>query len=224
MDKTAKKLKQKRRAEREKALNAIRQEQEKELLKRFEVVAKKHGIKKFNKKQALLSYKLVENEAISDGTIYTIMFVAWYLHIKYGYNYIRIAQFIDAVNYYSKSTVENKRDTEKLIDEMKRECQFDYVELMSDFDPLKIKTDTSAEDKLKMAVCKMQAILPVTLYVLYFKMGWKKKRMNAVGETAKQVMKEIPKGKLKEIREVLRNDCGMVFYSNGWIDYLKAKE
>ena len=36
MDKTAKKLKQKRRAEREKALNAIRQEQEKELLKRFE--------------------------------------------------------------------------------------------------------------------------------------------------------------------------------------------
>ena len=213
MDKTAKKLKQKRRAEREKALNAIRQEQEKELLKRFEVVAKKHGIKKFNKKQALLSYKLVEDEAISDGTIYTIMFVAWYLHIKYGYNYIRIAQFIDAVNYYSKSTVEKKR-----------ECQFDYVELMSDFDPLKIKTDTSAEDKLKMAVCKMQAILPVTLYVLYFKMGWKKKRMNAVGEVAKQVMKEIPKGKLKEIREVLRNDCGMVFYSNGWIDYLKAKE
>ena len=75
-----------------------------------------------------------------------------------------------------------------------------------------------------MAVCKMQAILPVTLYVLYFKMGWKKKRMNAVGETAKQVMKEIPKGKLKEIREVLRNDCGMVFYSDGQIYYLKAKE
>lgn len=48
--------------------------------------------------------------------------------------------------------------------------------------------------------------------------------MNAIGEVAKQVMKEIPKGKLKEIREVLRNDCGMVFYSDGQIDYLKAKE
>ena len=58
MDKVAKKLKQKRRAEREKELNAIRQEQEKELLKRFEVVAKRRNDIHYNACGVVFTYQI----------------------------------------------------------------------------------------------------------------------------------------------------------------------
>lgn len=218
-DKVAKKRKKKRQMIRQEE----RHKEEEQLLKRFEKVAKEHNIKKFNKQKALQSYRIVESEAISDGVIYSVMFAAWYLHIKCGYNYIRIAQFIDSINHYGDSLKNNLLTVPKMIDEMKRESGFDYDELMSDFDPLKLRTSTAEEDKIKMAVCKMQAVLPTVLYVFYFRLGWKKKRMNAVGNMAKQIMQDAPKGKMKEIREVLRKDCGMIFYSDGHIDYLKAK-
>ena len=55
MDKTAKKLKQKRRAVRQVIKNA----EEERILKNFDEIAKKRGIKKFNRKKALQSYKIV---------------------------------------------------------------------------------------------------------------------------------------------------------------------
>ena len=51
MDKTAKKLKQKRRAVRQ----AIKNAEEERILKNFDEIAKKRGIKKFDRKKALQS-------------------------------------------------------------------------------------------------------------------------------------------------------------------------
>ena len=58
MDKTAKKLKQKRRAVRQ----AIKNAEEERILKNFDEIAKKHGIKKFNRKKALQSYKMLKTK------------------------------------------------------------------------------------------------------------------------------------------------------------------
>ncbi len=65
MDKTAKKLKQKRRAVRQ----AIKNAEEERILKNFDEIAKKRGIKKFNRKKALQSYKIVENEVTTEGVV-----------------------------------------------------------------------------------------------------------------------------------------------------------
>lgn len=77
-DKIAKKLKQKRRAVRQVIKNA----EEERILKNFDEIAKKRGIKKFNRKKALQSYKIVENEVTTEGVVNLVVVGAWYLRIK----------------------------------------------------------------------------------------------------------------------------------------------
>ena len=91
---------------------------------------------------------------------------------------------------------------------------------MADFKPLTLKTDTVDEDGMKMIIYKMQTILPVALYPLYMQFGWRKKRMADIGQTAKFVLMDMMNGRIKTIKDTIRNDCKMVFYSDGRIEYL----
>lgn len=90
----------------------------------------------------------------------------------------------------------------------------------ADFKPLTLKTDTVDEDGMKMIIYKMQTILPVALYPLYMQFGWRKKRMADIGQTAKFVLMDMMNGRIKTIKDTIRNDCKMVFYSDGRIEYL----
>jgi len=96
MDKTAKKLKQKRRAVRQVIKNA----EEERILKNFDEIAKKRGIKKFNRKKALQSYKIVENEVTTEGVVNLVVVGAWYLRIKCKWGQKRVCQYIEGVIRY----------------------------------------------------------------------------------------------------------------------------
>lgn len=216
MDKTAKKLKQKRRAVRQ----AIKNAEEERILKNFDEIAKKHGIKKFNRKKALQSYKIVENEVTTEGVVNLVVVGAWYLRIKCKWGQKRVCQYIEGVIRYIGVVYNRERDIDKLTEELKDECDFDYQSLMADFKPLTLKTDTVDEDGMKMIIYKMQTILPVALYPLYMQFGWRKKRMADIGQTAKFVLMDMMNGRIKIIKDTIRNDCKMVFYSNGRIEYL----
>jgi hypothetical protein len=44
--------------------------------------------------------------------------------------------------------------------------------------------------------------------------------MADIGQTAKFVLMDMMNGRIKIIKDTIRNDCKMVFYSNGRIEYL----
>lgn len=151
-DKTAKKLKQKRRSVRQVIKNA----EEERILKNFDEIAKKRGIKKFNRKKALQSYKIVENEVTTEGVVNLVVVGAWYLRIKCKWGQKRVCQYIEGVIRYIGVVYNRERDIDKLAEELKDECDFDYEKLMNDFDPLKIKTSTAEQDRIKMVTCAMK--------------------------------------------------------------------
>lgn len=160
MDKTAKKLKQKRRAVRQ----AIKNAEEERILKNFDEIAKKRGIKKFDRKKALQSYKIVENEVTTEGVVNLVVVGAWYLRIKCKWGQKRVCQYIEGVIRYIGVVYNRERDIDKLAEELKDECDFDYEKLMNDFDPLKIKTSTAEQDRIKMVTCAMKNNAPIILY------------------------------------------------------------
>lgn len=191
MDKTAKKLKQKRRAVRQ----AIKNAEEERILKNFDEIAKKRGIKKFNRKKALQSYKIVENEVTTEGVVNLVVVGAWYLRIKCKWGQKRVCQYIEGVIRYIGVVYNRERDIDKLAEELKDECDFDYEKLMNDFDPL------------------------IILYTFYSMLKWKKKRITELGQAIKDVLMGMQDGKLKEVKDVVRKECGMTFYYDGKIMY-----
>lgn len=191
MDKTAKKLKQKRRAVRQVIKNA----EEERILKNFDEIAKKRGIKKFNRKKALQSYKIVENEVTKEGVVNLVVVGAWYLRIKCKWGQKRVCQYIEGVIRYIGVVYNRERDIDKLAEELKDECDFDYEKLMNDFDPL------------------------IILYTFYSMLKWKKKRITELGQAIKDVLMGMQDGKLKEVKDVVRKECGMTFYYDGKIMY-----
>ena len=50
---------------------------------------------------------------------------------------------------------------------------------------------------------------------------WKKKRITELGQAIKDVLMGMQDGKLKEVKEVVRKECGMTFYYDGKITYSK---
>ena len=98
---------------------------------------------------------------------------------------------------------------------------FDYEKLMNDFDPLKIKTSTAEQDRIKMVTCAMKNNAPIILYTFYSMLKWKKKRITELGQAIKEVLMGMQDGKLKEVKEVVRKECGMTFYYDGRILYSK---
>ena len=196
------KIAKKRKKMRQRLKQVERCKEESALVENFKKVAEKHGVKKFNTKKALQAYKVVEVEATKEAIVNSVVFVVWYLH-----NYLQ---------HIGNET----RTVIQLTDEIKSECDFYYQSLMADFKPLTLKTDTVDEDGMKMIIYKMQTILPVALYPLYMQFGWRKKRMADIGQTAKFVLMDMMNGRIKIIKDTIRNDCKMVFYSNGRIEYL----
>nr|DAE61805.1 MAG TPA: hypothetical protein [Caudoviricetes sp.] len=215
-DKVAKKLKQKRRIARQ----AVRQKEESALINDFKRVAAKHGVKKFNTKKALQAYKIVEVEATKEAIVNSVVFVVWYLHTKYGWNQKRLVRYITYAHNYLQHIGNETRTVMQLTDEIKTECNFDYQSLMADFKPLELKTRNVDEDGMKMIIYKMQTLLPVTLYPLYMQFGWRKKRMTEIGQAAKFVLMDMLNGRIKTIKDTIRNDCKMIFHSDGRIEYL----
>lgn len=218
-DKTAKKLKQKRRSVRQVIKNA----EEERILKNFDEIAKKRGIKKFNRKKALQSYKIVENEVTTEGVVNLVVVGAWYLRIKCKWGQKRVCQYIEGVIRYIGVVYNRERDIDKLAEELKDECDFDYEKLMNDFDPLKIKTSTAEQDHIKMVTCAMKNNAPIILYTFYSMLKWKKKRITELGQAIKDVLMGMQDGKLKEVKDVVRKECGMTFYYDGRIEYLDRR-
>lgn len=216
-DKVAKKLKQKRKAVRQ----AIKSAEEERILKRFDKIAKKRGIKKFDRKKALQSYKIVENEVTTEGVVNLVVVGAWYLRIKCKWGQKRVCQYIEGVIRYIGVVYNRERDIDKLTEELKDECDFDYEKLMNDFDPLKIKTSTAEQDRIKMVTCAMKNNAPIILYTFYSMLNWRKKRITELGQAIKDVLMGMQGGKLKEVKDVVRKECGMTFYYDGKITYSK---
>lgn len=215
-DKVAKKRKKKRQMIRQEE----RHKEESALINDFKRVATKHGVKKFNTKKALQAYKIVEVEATKEAIVNSVVFVVWYLHTKYGWNQKRLVRYITYAHNYLQHIGDETRTVMQLTDEIKTECNFDYQSLMADFKPLELKTRNVDEDGMKMIIYKMQTLLPVTLYPLYMQFGWRKKRMTEIGQAAKFVLMDMLNGRIKTIKDTIRNDCKMIFHSDGRIEYL----
>ena len=217
------KIAKKRKKMRQRLKQVERCKEESALVENFKKVAEKHGVKKFNTKKALQAYKVVEVEATKQAIVNSVVFVVWYLHTKYGWNQKRLVRYITYAHNYLQHIGNETRTVIQLTDEIKSECDFDYQSLMADFKPLTLKTDTVDEDGMKMIIYKMQTILPVVLYPLYMQFGWRKKRMADIGQTAKFVLMDMMNGRIKKIKDTIRNECKMVFHSDGRIEYLDRR-
>lgn len=217
------KIAKKRKKMRQRLKQVERCKEESALVENFKKVAEKHGVKKFNTKKALQAYKVVEVEATKEAIVNSVVFVVWYLHTKYGWNQKRLVRYITYAHNYLQHIGNETRTVIQLTDEIKSECDFDYQSLMADFKPLTLKTDTVDEDGMKMIIYKMQTILPVVLYPLYMQFGWRKKRMADIGQTAKFVLMDMMNGRIKKIKDTIRNECKMVFHSDGRIEYLDRR-
>ena len=217
------KIAKKRKKMRQRLKQEERRKEESALIENFKKVAEKHGVKKFNTKKALQAYKVVEVEATKEAIVNSVVFVVWYLHTKYGWNQKRLVRYITYAHNYLQHIGNETRTVIQLTDEIKSECDFDYQSLMADFKPLTLKTDTVDEDGMKMIIYKMQTILPVALYPLYMQFGWRKKRMADIGQTAKFVLMDMMNGRIKKIKDTIRNECKMVFHSDGRIEYLDRR-
>lgn len=214
------KVAKKRKKMRQRLKQVERCKEESALVENFKKVAEKHGVKEFNTKKALQAYKIVEVEATKEAIVNSVVFVVWYLHTKYGWNQKRLVRYITYAHNYLQHIGNETRTVIQLTDEIKSECDFDYQSLMADFKPLTLKTDTVDEDGMKMIIYKMQTLLPVTLYPLYMQFGWRKKRMTEIGQAAKFVLMDMLNGRIKTIKDTIRNDCKMIFHSDGRIEYL----
>lgn len=214
------KIAKKRKKMRQRLKQVERCKEESALVENFKKVAEKHGVKKFNTKKALQAYKIVEVEATKEAIVNSVVFVVWYLHTKYGWNQKRLVRYITYAHNYLQHIGNETRTVIQLTDEIKSECDFDYQSLMADFKPLELKTRNVDEDGMKMIIYKMQTLLPVTLYPLYMQFGWRKKRMTEIGQAAKFVLMDMLNGRIKTIKDTIRNDCKMIFHSDGRIEYL----
>lgn len=66
---------------------------------------------------------------------------------------------------------------------------------------------------------KIKYILPMVIYPLYSREGWKQKRMNRLGQALKKTLIDILESdEIDNIKRTMYEECGLKFYDDGRVD------
>ena len=65
---------------------------------------------------------------------------------------------------------------------------------------------------------KIKYILPMVIYPLYSREGWKQKRMNRLGQALKETLIDILESDEINIKRTMYEECGLKFYDDGTVD------
>lgn len=66
---------------------------------------------------------------------------------------------------------------------------------------------------------KIKYILPMVIYPLYSREGWKQKRMNRLGQALKKTLIDILESdEIDNIKRTMYEECGLKFYDDVTVD------
>lgn len=215
-NKIAERAKKKRRAAKE----ADKQKERDEILSKFAKVAKEKGVKKYNKKNVWNSFLQMDRDLTAKAIVYSVIVVAYCLHKNYGWGTERLSQYVNGTHKYLITVGNNNRSIPKLKDELIQDAGLDWDSIFGDYTPYNEseKSEDPRHDEGKVMAQKMTYLLPMVMYTLYFDKGWKKKRMNRIGQQIREILVEvIEHNKISQLKKTLLEECKMRFNDDGTV-------
>ena len=201
-NKVAERAKKKRRALKE----AERRKEQENLLKKFNEIAKKHGVNnvKYNKQTLWQTFMKVDKEMVKLSIVYSVMAVAYAVDM----------------NRYITSVGKQDRDIPALNDELRTEAGIDCTKIFEGYKPYMLKKVSLQKSSEAEAMFeKIKYILPMVIYPLYSREGWKQKRMNRLGQALKETLIDILESdEIDNIKRTMYEECGLKFYDDGTVD------
>lgn len=136
-NKVAERAKKKRRALKE----AERRKEQENLLKKFNEIAKKHGVNnvKYNKQTLWQTFMKVDKEMVKLSIVYSVMAVAYCLRKTFGWGKIKIYRYAVDMNRYITSVGKQDRDIPALNEELRTEAGIDCTKIFEDYKPYMLK-------------------------------------------------------------------------------------
>ena len=217
-NKGAERAKKKSRALKE----AERRKEQENLLKKFNEIAKKHGVNnvKYNKQTLWQTFMKVDKEMVKLSIVYSVMAVAYCLRKTFGWGKIKIYRYAVDMNRYITSVGKQDRDIPALNEELRTEAGIDCTKIFEDYKPYMLKKVSLQKSSEAEAMFeKIKYILPMVIYPLYSREGWKQKRMNRLGQALKKTLIDILESdEIDNIKRTMYEECGLKFYDDGTVD------
>lgn len=162
----------------------------------------------------------VDKEMVKLSIVYSVMAVAYCLRKTFGWGKIKIYRYAVDMNRYITSVGKQDRDIPALNDELKTEAGIDCTKIFEGYKPYMLKKVSLQKSSEAEAMFeKIKYILPMVIYPLYSREGWKQKRMNRLGQALKKTLIDILESdEIDNIKRTMYEECGLKFYDDGTVD------
>lgn len=149
-----------------------------------------------------------------------VMAVAYCLRKTFGWGKIKIYRYAVDMNRYITSVGKQDRDIPALNDELRTEAGIDCTKIFEGYKPYMLKKVSLQKSSEAEAMFeKIKYILPMVIYPLYSREGWKQKRMNRLGQALKETLIDILESdEIDNIKRTMYEECGLKFYDDGTVD------
>lgn len=215
-DKTAKRLKEKRRALRQ----AERDREVQAIVDNLNSHTKEHGIKKKYKNADVYRIcKQLSYELTVETTMYCLLVTMYRLHCEYGWGRIRLMRYADRVHRILVAVGNDERSIDKLMEEVNDETGIDIMAVFNGYKPFGGVKQT--DEKKQRMVCVLERVpvwLTVCMYVLYYYYGYKHKRISRMVDNVKaELIPAIEGGTVMQYIDRIREECRLDIQMNGII-------
>lgn len=165
-------------------------------------------------------YVCKDKEIVKLSIVYSVMAVAYCLRKTFGWGKIKIYRYAVDMNRYITSVGKQDRDIPALNDELKTEAGIDCTKIFEGYKPYMLKKVSLQKSSEAEAMFeKIKYILPMVIYPLYSREGWKQKRMNRLGQALKETLIDILESdEINNIKRTMYEECGLKFYDDGTVD------
>lgn len=222
-DKTAKKLKQKRRAERQ----AARDEEIQKIVDSVNIRKNQRGVnKKYSNEHIYSVYKRLQNEISREAVMDCLIITMYCLNRDHGMGQERLMRYTNRMQRIIYNVGNDIRSIDKLSEELKYEIDIDVESFFDGYEPFD-GVKQNSDYKIKI-VCLMERIptwLTACIYVLYFDYGFKHKRLNTLIENIKtELIPAVENGKILEYADKIRQKCKIDIKMDGVITVIKPEQ
>lgn len=174
MDKTAKRLKQKRRLER---MNALREQQD-NIVNSFRDKCRKNGMRvPGNKREILKAYRQVTVECLHKAMLINSVCTLCALRKLYGFGKVRLYRVAVEITVRIGNVGQAERKIGELAEELLLEVGLDCNSGWSEWEPSETKCN---EHELKALLASIPHTLTIMMYAVYISLGYKKRRMKMI--------------------------------------------
>ena len=183
MDKTAKRLKQRRKQE----AAVKKREFEDSIINRFSQICKEKGLPfKHSRDKILAAYRGVEVESIRQAMITSIACTLCTLHREYGFGKTRLYRM--AVEFTVR--IGNVGQAERQISQMSEELLLDVkLDCDSEFSDFKVPKSVKNYHEAVAVIQSVRNTIPIVMYSVYYQLGFKRKRMAKVYKKTCELIK-----------------------------------